>query len=180
MTTDHREVYKIIIYWTIGLFVFLIIWEHIAAEVICTNHWKPSFVIMLCYEHCRSMFISIGGWLAYFSSYLYRLKLERFLHSGWSVIRSTLQLVLSPFYILRGYFDGAWSYDNPWVIFTGSIILCGIVIWWFWPYMVWIYDFLHISNPSIATYSTFLICIASGVWACYARIQYTATAKYSP
>lgn len=122
---ENKYNFMIIIIILLNIFC----WEHLSRK----NDWsvKPSFFINELAEFCQTQFENIGYYFAKISSFVHvvytYIDIEDLKRTFLDLINPTMELLNSPFYSVKGYFETINFYDYPYLILFGSIILMSII-----------------------------------------------------
>lgn len=113
-----------------------------------TDVYTPSVAISFVSTHVQSMFMWIGRQLARTVALLDYINVRRIVEFIrdilWEIVDSTVavtaplaNIVISPWYIVRGYGEYIMEFVHPWVIIVGTGIL-GVAIAVFMVYSGWL------------------------------------------
>jgi len=117
-------------WFAVALAVFVIIgFEHVGREFQWS--WKPSLLLNVVATCAELVWNTTGRW---FAIILEHINILQFLANLWSSILQTMadlwapiqRFILSPRYLIRGYFDYV---ENPWV-YTATVLIL-LALWGF-------------------------------------------------
>lgn len=111
------------------------LYEYAILEFELDNWYAPSDALNTLARRLQDGWEWLGRFWAKLSSFLTWIRLERLFKAMYNISDPIFQMVVSPFYFLKGYVETARLYDHPWKIRIGSGILCGLIyyllsIWW--------------------------------------------------
>ena len=100
----------------------LVLWEH-AGRVLKSN-FKPSIAINSTIEPLQNWFEYIGESFARISSYLHWLKLDELATTLKDLFIPIVKIFTAPVFGIKGYLTYTWkNFNNPYIIYIGSILL---------------------------------------------------------
>lgn len=102
-----------------GLLMFM--WEHVARQN--NIETKPSIFLERLAEVAKDTFTFVGKLWAMISSFYTWIDLTEVYQTLDDLTKPLLKLGVSPFFMIRGYFDVMYKYKNPIMIGCGSLTL---------------------------------------------------------
>ncbi len=115
--------------------VFIIIaWEHTAR--LYETEIKPSVSLTFIARHLKTGWEKFGRFCARISSFFIHLKFEELWHTFVDLMTPIVDIILSPFWWIIGYFRVVAEYKWPLLVFGGSATLVGTLLWLvdrYWP-----------------------------------------------
>lgn len=114
----------------LGLVV--VVWQYIAIRLTGGGSWnlvRPTDVIDAVTGWSKWVFGLVGAGFAYVSSFYVHLKLAELIRAFLELLTSIWNLITSVFELTVGYREVAFTYNNPYLIWFGSITLIGLAIY---------------------------------------------------
>lgn len=108
-------------------FVSLVVLEH-AARVLGLEH-RPQTLLDAASDYARALFTWLGALFAYASSFLERLRFDELLATIGDILMSVAKLVTTPLWVVYGYTHEVLSAAHPWVIWIGSALIAGSLLY---------------------------------------------------
>lgn len=116
-----------IIWLLLSAIAALFTWEYCVLDV--ETIWRPSFPLERTADFLSVVFMRVGRFLAYVSSFYQYIKWEKLLRTGNNLLAPLLEILLSWLYIIQGYtqyaIDTALSIK---MLNLGLLTLCCVVI----------------------------------------------------
>lgn len=155
-----------------------------------TDVYTPSVAISFVSTHVQSMFMWIGRQLARIVALLDYINVRRIIEFIrdvlWEVVDSTVavtapmaNIVISPWYIVRGYGEYIMEFVHPWVIIVGTGFL-GIAIVVFMVYSGCLnYIVAQImSHPQMFSTIAFIMVVCSAYYNLVSKTAFMADLRY--
>lgn len=122
-------------------FCVLFIIEHIAR--INNSNKKPSIIFNHVATNLMIFFNMIGAQIARLSSFLTYIKFYELGKTFLDLFTPIFTIIISPIYIIKGYFDAIVSkYNHSNIVIIGTIIIIGFIICSWYRYGHYISDFI--------------------------------------
>lgn len=110
----------------ISTVVGTVFFEHIAR--VNDVQFKPSVFVRRLSTVSENIFQIIGEHFAHISSYITVLKIKELFITTYDLLKPTVHLVLSPFYMIDAFIEEAHEYKYPIMIAIGSGLLLSLAI----------------------------------------------------
>lgn len=99
-------------------------WEYAAIdEQGNSTYFKPSDIWIWMVHKWDDLLEFLGFCLAYVSSFLTCLKMNRVLHMVHNQVEPIVNFITSPYYFFKGYMDVAVLYEHPYIVGAGTCLL---------------------------------------------------------
>ena len=108
-------------------FISLVVLEHVA-RLLEIEH-RPQMLLDAANDRARALFTWLGAMFAYASSFLERLKLDELIETAGDVAMSVAKFASTPLWFVYGYTHEVLVNAHPWVIWLGSAIIAGSILY---------------------------------------------------
>lgn len=136
----------ILLYLLISLFVAVFVWEYIAK--IKELKYKPSLYLSMIAALFMKFFELIGRLIAKISSFYTLFDFKQLIETLHDLIKPLIQLMISPYYTIKGYVVTMKIYNHSYLVPIGSLTLVVGML-----YLVYVYFSLTPFDLAILVYN---------------------------